>query len=743
MHKRDKTDQTADNQASGNQTVGNRTADRQTARGQIATDIEKLLRNHGDRSFRPKEIAKKLGYSDQKAYRLSRAVLEELAESGTIQKIKGGQFSYRSAQSVLKGVLSVHPDGYGFVSVEGEENDFFVRSRRMKNAMDRDKVEIGTAAPVKGDRRREAEIIRVIERGRSFIVGTFRSFGSFQLVIPDDPRLRHEIYIADERANGAREGDKVVVTLDASEDARLAPQGQITKVLGSSDDPAVQTLSVAIGSGVSVLFPKDVTTEAGQIDPVIQEAVIQSREDLRDMTIFTIDPEDARDFDDAIHVRQLDGGLVELGVHIADVSHFVRPGGAIDREARERGTSVYLVDRVIPMLPENLSNNVCSLRPDEDRLAFSCIMTITTDGTITGHRIAETVIRSTRRLTYQEAQAIIDSGPDDEDSLARELGLAADLARVLLLRRQQSGAVEFDLPEVKVILDEAGHVESIQPRERLFAHRLVEECMLAANRTIAERMESTELPFVYRVHEHPDRERIRQLAAYVRSFGLQLPNEEGKVKPEDLNALLKSIQGTPREPIIKEAALRAMAKARYSPDHIGHYGLALRSYTHFTSPIRRYPDLIVHRLVKNQLLGAPAATVESLKETCDLASERERVAVDAERSSVRQKQVAYASKHVGDTFDGVIRGVTKFGVYVLLHPLLVEGMVHVRDMRDDYYEFDERSFSLRGERTKTVYRPGDTVRVILTAARTETFEIDLAFAHTRERRRKRPKKKRR
>ncbi len=738
MHKRDKGNRIATD-AADHDRIATDAADHD----RIATDIEKLLRNHGNRSFRPKEIARKLGYSDQKKYHRSRAVLEELADSGVIQKTKGGQYSYRSARSRLEGVLSVHPDGYGFVSVEGEENDFFVRSRRMKNAMDRDRVEIGIAAPVKGDRRREAEIIRVIERGRSSIVGTFRSFDSFQLVLPDDPRLRHEIYIGDNRTNGAHEGDKVVVTLDASEDARLAPQGQIIEVLGSSDDPAVQTLAVAIGSGVNVLFPEEVTREAGQIENDIPENVRKSREDLREMTIFTIDPEDARDFDDAIHVRQLDEGHLELGVHIADVSHFVRSGAAIDREALERGTSVYLVDRVIPMLPENLSNDICSLRPNEDRLAFSCFMTIATDGTITDHRVAETIIRSKRRLTYQEAQIIIDRGPDGNDSLARELGLAADLARVLLHRRQQSGAVEFDLPEVKVVLDKAGNVESIQPRERLFAHRLVEECMLAANRTIAERMEAAECPFVYRIHEHPDRERIRQLAAYVRSFGLHLPNDEGKVRPEDLNELLKTIQGTPREPIIKEAALRAMAKARYAPDQIGHYGLALSSYTHFTSPIRRYPDLVVHRLVKNQLAGAPVAEEESLKTICDLASARERVAVEAERSSVRQKQVAYASKHVGDTFDGVIRGVTKFGVYVLLHPLLVEGMVHVRDMTDDYYEFDERSFSLRGERTRTMYRPGDTVRVILTAARTETFEIDLTFEHTRERRRKRPKKRRR
>jgi ribonuclease R len=712
---------------------------------EIRRDILQLLQNNGHRSFRPKEIARKLGLSEQSRYRASRKIMEELAESGLIEKVKGGRFSFRPARPLLEGVLSVHRDGYGFVSVEGEARDYFVRSRRMKNALDGDRVEIGRAAPRRGDSRREAEIVRVLERGRKTIVGTFRDFDDFRVVVPDDPRIQHEIYVSKERSGGASDGYKVVASIDQFEDHRGAPHGSVLEVLGPGDDASVQTLSVAIGAGVRTSFPDAVLKETNGATSTIPKSELKRREDLRSYVIFTIDPNDARDFDDAIHIRELGNGRLELGVHIADVSHYVVPGSATDIEALERGTSVYLVDRVIPMLPENLSNQVCSLRPDEDRLAFSCIMELTRDGTITGHRVAETVIRSKRRLTYDEAQTIIEAGESGEDPLSGDLSILADLTKNLIEVRRKKGSIDFDLPEIKVVLDAEGSVEQIIPRVRLLAHRLVEECMLAANRTVAERMAALkDTPFVYRIHDHPDRERIKQLSTYVRAFGLQLPHEEGRVEPRDLNALLTAVKGTPREPIIEEAALRAMAKARYSPDNIGHYGLALSYYTHFTSPIRRYPDLLVHRLIKRQLEGAgPKEKFDRLKSICDLTSERERVGVEAERASVRMKQVTYAVRHVGESFSGVIRGVTRFGIYVLLTELLVEGMVHVRDMKDDYYEFDERAFALRGDRSRKMYRPGDAVRVILAAARTETSEIDLVFPPSSERNERRNRRKRR
>ncbi len=712
-------------------------------RQRIRKEVLKILKNHGHRSFRPKELAKKLNLEDNKEYRLFREILEELRETGAVVSAKGGRVSYRSQAAELKGVLHVHPDGYGFVNVEDEDLDYFVRARRMNTAIDGDLVLIGKSAPAKGDRRRSAEVLRVLERSRTTAVGSLHHAGSYAVVIPDDLRLTHDVYVSIDELLGANEGDKVVVSIDAFEDRRGALHGRIIEVLGPSSDPEVQTLALAMSQGVHVSFPEAALQEASNLQVSIPESEISRRLDLREKMVFTIDPADARDFDDALHIEVNDGGGYELGVHIADVSFFVSEDSAIDKEAFRRGTSVYLVDRAIPMLPERLSSDACSLRPMHDRLAFSCIMQVSAEGDVLSHSLVETVIHSRHRLTYEEAQSMLSSSKP-EYALAEALAAVNGLAQTLARRRRKEGSIDFGMREVKIDLDETGHPVAIRRRERLESHRLIEECMLLANRVVAEALIAAESrAAVSRIHEHPDREKIKQLARYVGALAYELPHTEGLVRSKDLNILLESVRDKPEAPVIEQAALRAMAKARYGIERTGHYGLSFRHYTHFTSPIRRYPDLVVHRLVKRMNAGRPGIDAAALKRMCEYTSERERIAVEAERASLALKKVMYAADHVGDEFEGVVSSVSRFGVYIELTDLLVEGMVHVRDMTDDYYEYDERKFSLIGYQNGRKYRPGDSVRITLVAARLESREIDLQFTDQRDMPRKRKKRRER
>ncbi|HLT47547.1 MAG TPA: ribonuclease R [Rubricoccaceae bacterium] len=701
-------------------------------RAVLKRQILSLLRNHGDRAFRHKEIAKALGVKDNQRYKLFRDVLEELSEAGLVAKVKGGRYQHRKARprNVVEGTITVNPGGFGFVTVEGLDEDVFVPQHRLKTALDGDRVRVELAAPVRGGRdedRREGEVIEVIERGRAQTVGTFDRMGHFAFVKPDDPRLTRDVYVPREAFNGAREGDKVVVSIDVFDDPKASPEGRVLEVLGPASDPRVAVLAVAIAHGAPSDFPEDVERGAAEIPAEIPEAEVARRLDLREKRTFTIDPVDAKDFDDAIHITRLPGGDFELGVHIADVSHYVREGTPLDEEAYARGTSTYLVDRVIPMLPEKLSNGVCSLRPNEDKLTFSCLMTVTPRGAVKDYRIAETVIRSRQRLTYEEAQAIIDGGTRDHP-LKDDVLLAAKLARTLTKKRMQAGSIDFDIPEVRVVLDDEGRPVEVVRKQRQEANRLIEEFMLLANRTVAEEVgRRLKRPFVYRVHDVPNAEKIKNLAEYVRAFGYQLTITEGSVDRRELNALLHHVKGTAEEPVIETAAVQAMAKAVYSPNNIGHFGLGFTHYSHFTSPIRRYPDLIAHRLLKHYAAGGADADAEALAVQCKHLSERERAAADAERESVKLKQVEYVAQHLGDEFDGVVVGVTNFGVFVEMTALLTEGLVHVRDMDDDYWEYDARTYALVGAHTRRVIRLGDTVRVRVAAANVETRKVDLLF----------------
>jgi ribonuclease R len=708
----------------------------------IRRHVLSFLRKHPDEAYRSHEIAKALEIEDNDLYlRLCDAVAE-LAMKQLVQQ-KGRAYQHKAQANRRSGVLQCNPNGFGFVRALDADEEFFIREHNMGEALHGDVVRVAVAAKAPEDKKRECEVVEVLERRRDQIVGTLRTRGHFGFVEPDDRRILQDVYVAEDDFAGADDGEKVVVSVDRFDDRKASPEGRVLSVLGAADDPNVRVLSLAMSMDVKADFPDDVEAEAEAIPTSLREQDLKRRTDLRDYPIFTIDPADAKDFDDAVHVLEKDNGNLEVGVHIADVSHYVEPGSAIDQEALERATSVYLVDRTIPMLPEKLSNQVCSLRPHEDKLAFSVIMEVTRQGEVVDHEITETVIHSQQRMTYDDAQTYIDGGYPDHD-VAEHVVRANRLAKTLTKKRMREGSIDFGSDEVKVILDDDGHPKNIVRKRRMPANRLIEELMLLANRTVARHIGGSDfhervggngqythrddpLPFIYRVHDNPDAEGIQKLAEYVQVFGHDLPLTNGNVTSEALGDLIDTVKGSPEEIVISRAALRAMSKAKYSVGNIGHFGLGFDYYSHFTSPIRRYPDLIVHRLLKHYARGGRPPSVDDLAQKCEHCSEQERNAEQAERESVKLKQVEYAASHVGDVFDGVVSGVTKFGVFVELSDLLVEGLVHVREMNDDYYVYDESTYTMRGENTGKSYRPGDSVTVKIVDANVDKRQIDLVF----------------
>lgn len=712
----------------------------------LRQDVLNFLREHSDEAFRSHEIAQGLEIEDNDRYLRFCDVLAEMSAQRLVKR-EGRKYKYNPQEAEEKetthraGILSCNAQGFGFVQAVDTEEEFFIRESHMGEALHGDLVRVAVAARAPADKKRECEVLEVVERRRNKVVGTFHNRGDYAFVEPDDQRILQDVYVSSDAFSGAKDGEKVVVSIDRFDSRKASPEGRILRVIGPADDPNVRVLSLAMSMDVKADFPDDVEKEAESIPVEIPSSEIERRRDLREKPIFTIDPVDAKDFDDAIHIESLDNGHYEVGVHIADVSHYVEPGTALDEEALERATSVYLVDRTIPMLPEKISNKVCSLRPKEDKLAFSILMEVTTHGEVVDYDICETVIHSKQRLTYGQAQDYIEGGYP-EDPVASDVVQANRLAKTLTKKRLREGAIDFGSDEVKVILDESGNPQDIVRKERTAANRLIEELMLLANRTVAahigdptqaDRLHTNgqdgqePLPFIYRIHDNPDGEKIRQLAEYVQVFGHELPLTDGNVRSTDLAELIENVKNQPEEQVIIRAALRAMSKAKYAVGNIGHYGLGFDYYTHFTSPIRRYPDLMIHRLLKQYDQGNPPADLDELAERCEHCSEQERNAEEAERESIKLKQVEYVKNHVGEEFEGVVSGVTKFGVFVEITELLVEGLVHVREMDDDYYVYDESTYTMRGEDTGKSYRPGDTVQVKVASASVEDREIDLLF----------------
>ena len=659
-------------------------------------------------------------------------VLDVLVDEGKISLSKRGKYSKGTAVR-LKGTFQANARGFGFVTPEDGTEDVFIPEENITGAFQGDEVEyIITAAP--SGRRREGKIVRIISHGVARVVGLYEKSKSFGFVRPDNQRYLKDIYIPAGKEKGAMTGHKVVVELTSYGGEHMKPEGEIVEIIGHVNDPGTDILSVVMDAGIPSEFSEKVLNQAVRVGKPVSEADRAGRKDLRNWLMVTIDGEDAKDLDDAVSL-QIEKGNYILGVHIADVTNYVQENSALDREAYERGTSVYLVDRVIPMLPHTLSNGICSLNAGEDRLALSCIMKIDPAGHVIDHEIAETVIHVDRRMSYTAVNKILEDQDPEEREKYRELvpmfERMGELSHIIRERRKKRGSIDFDFPETKMILNEKGEPLELKPYERNTATRLIEDFMLLANETVAEDYYWQELPFLYRTHEAPDEEKIRALATFIHNFGYSMHVGNREIRPGEVQKLLTKVEGTPEEPLIARLALRSMKQARYTEENTGHFGLAANYYTHFTSPIRRYPDLQIHRIIKDHLRGRlNEKKMEHyrsiLPEAAKHSSETERRAEEAERETIKLKKAEYMQKRIGKVYEGVISGITKWGMYVEL-PNTVEGLVHVVSMKDDHYEYDERSYELAGVHTGRRYRLGERIFVRVTGAdrlqRTVDFEI--------------------
>ncbi len=706
-----------------------------------------FLSEHSGESFTTKTIAKRLRLKAREEYHGMLDLVQDLVDDGTLARDEDGQILYRGAReerptgrrkNTVTGRLMMTRRGFGFVRVEGMDDDIYISPKHLRTALNGDMVEVVPFARSisrrrDGDSRIEGEVVAILEREPRVVVGTLQHKRNLIFVVPDDHRIPLDIHVAEKDLHGAQRGDKVIVQMDAWEDEHLQPEGTIVEVLGKSGDPRVEVLSVARAHGLPMKFPPEVEREAATMAAPVDGADAGGRLDLRRTLCVTIDPADAKDFDDAVSYEQLDNGLHRIGVHIADVSHYVQEGSALDREALARGTSVYLVNEVVPMLPEHLSNDLCSLKPHCDRYTCTVMMDVNESGKVESYDIRKSIIHSARRFTYEEVQEILVSGRGEHADMLLPL---FQQTQVLLKRRRKNGSIDFDTGEAKFRFDADGLPTEIIKKTRLDAHRLIEECMLLANKTVAKHIgqikkEAQAKPFVYRVHDLPDPGKLADLSRFVKQFGYSFDVQQG-VSARSMQRLLDKVHGSDVETVINEVALRSMAKAVYSEKNIGHFGLAFKYYTHFTSPIRRYPDLVVHRLLeeyqKEITPNRRAELAQRLPVVCRQSSDRERVAVEAERDSVKVMQVEYMKRHIGDEFEGVIGGVTNFGLFVEINDLLVEGMIRVRDLLDDYYLYDEKHYSLKGRSRGRVFRLGDKVRVRVVSVDPEEREINFEVA---------------
>ena len=617
-----------------------------------------------------------------------------------------------------------------YVRVEGEEKDIFVNQRNTANALNGDRVEVVVMHRGR-DGKMEGEITRIVERSRKPYVG-IAEVGAHQIFVrADSRRMPMDIYLSKRLYPDVKDGEKVVVRIADWAEGSKSPVGELIERLGMAGNNDTEMHAILAEFGLPYVYPAAVEKAADKIPAEISAEEIARREDFRGVTTFTIDPKDAKDFDDALSIRKLKGGLWEVGVHIADVTHYVKEGGIIDKEAEKRATSVYLVDRTIPMLPERLCNFICSLRPDEEKLAYSVIFEMTEKGEVKNSRVVHTVIKSDRRFTYEEAQEIIETGKGDFKEEVLQLD---KLAKILRENRFKAGAINFDRYEVKFEIDEKGKPVSVYFKESKDANKLIEEFMLLANRTVAEKIgrvpkgkKAKVLP--YRIHDLPDPEKLDNLAQFIARFGYKLRTSGTKTDiSKSINHLLDDIQGKKEENLIETVSIRAMQKARYSVHNVGHYGLAFDYYTHFTSPIRRYPDMMVHRLLTKYLdQGGRTVSEQKYEALCEHSSSMEQIAANAERASIKYKQVEFMTERLGQTFDGVISGVTEWGLYVELNENKCEGMIPIRDLDDDYYEFDEKNYCLRGRRKNRIYSLGDAITVKVARANLEKKQLDFAL----------------
>ena len=668
-------------------------------------------------------------------------LINELIAEGRVFETKKGKLASPKDLQMATGTFIGHARGFGFVTPDAGGEDIFIPASETMGAMQKDRVLYKMLHKAEKGKKADGVIVRILERGQQRIVGTFEAGSKgYGFVVADDKKIAKDIFISRENTKGAVTGHKVVVEITDYGEDRRNPEGKVIEILGHVNDPGVDILSVIRRYELAVEFPEEVYAEIEHLGAEVAEADKKGREDLRDLLTITIDGADAKDLDDAVSLKRLGNGNFELGVHIADVSHYVRENTALDKEAYARGTSVYLVDRVIPMLPHKLSNGICSLNPHVDRLALSCLMEVNGRGEVVSHRILESVINSDYRMTYTAVREILEDGtPALLEQYAEILPMLEDmeeLRQILGEKRRKRGSVNFDLPESKIILDENGKPIDIKPYEKSIATNMIEEFMLVCNETIAENSFWQEMPFMYRSHQEPDEDKLEKMEQFLRGFGYYLRKKDGEIHPRELQKVLQKAEETDEERIITRMVLRSMMQARYTAENGGHFGLAAKYYCHFTSPIRRYPDLEIHRMIKKMLHGeldekASAYYRRKMPDWAKHCSKQERVAEDAERDTDALKKVEFMEDKVGQIYEGIISGVTNWGIYVEL-PNTIEGMVALSQMDDDYYEFDEKKMLVFGKRTKKSYRLGDKVVVSVAKVDRMMGTIDFVFEEENE-----------
>lgn len=707
---------------------------RKKSNAELLLKIGEFINAQKNNTFNYKQVSHAINATTHAQQKAVAMILAEMAFDGDLIETTPGKYKSPHRSNVMTGTFVRRSNGKNSVITDNDSESIFVAERNSMHALNGDKVKVIIAAHRRGAEP-EAEVIEIIEKADQVFIGTLQVEKSFGYLLTDSKYLATDIFIPKAKLKGGATGDKAIARITNWPEGMKNPQGEIIDILGKTGENNAEIHAILAEFGLPYRYPEAVERAAAKIDAGITPEVIASRLDMRNVTTFTIDPKDAKDFDDALSIRQLENGNYEVGVHIADVTHYVTPDTLIDREAQKRATSVYLVDRVVPMLPEHLSNGICSLRPDEEKLTFSCIFEMDTNANVINRHIARTVTKSDRRFTYEEAQEIIETGKGD---YAQEILMLDSMAKIMRRQRYENGAVEFDRHEVRFDIDETGHPIGVYFKVSKDANKLIEEFMLLANRTVAQAIgqpadRKKPKAFVYRVHDLPDPGKLSDLAALSRTFGYKV---KAQGTPKDvnrsINRMLSDVKGHGEENLLSTLAIRSMAKAVYTTTNIGHYGLGFEYYTHFTSPIRRYPDMMVHRLLDRYLNGGRSVNLNKLEDLCKHSSNMEQLAANAERSSIKYKQVEYLSDHLGEIYDGVISGVTEWGLYVELDDNKCEGLVPVRDLDNDYYDFDERNYCLVGRRSNTRYRLGDKIRVQIARANLERKQLDFALVNTKK-----------
>lgn len=696
---------------------------RKVTKHSLQSQTLNILRKNPKNSFNYKQISKQLGLGDESSKLLIQVVLKELEENEKIISVNRGKYKLKSQSSVVEGIVDITASGNAYVAIENLNDDIFVHGKYLPNIVSGDRVEVSVFSSF-NSRRSEGEIIGIIERNTHQFVGKLEISKNFAFVSIKNPKIHFDIYINSKEItnHNLKNGQLVVCNIDDWGDKRNNPSGTIKEVLGYPGEHHAEIYSILAEHNIDKTFDKSIEEKAKSISQTITKEEIKNRRDFRSITTFTIDPFDAKDFDDALSIQKLENGNYEIGIHIADVSHYVLENDSIDKEAQERATSVYLVDRVIPMLPEILSNNLCSLRPNEEKLCFSAVFEISIEGKIKNEWFGKTVILSDRRFNYEEAQERIETKEGDYSS---ELLILNNIAKLFRKERKNKGAISFHKVETKFKLDDDKNPISLFIKESKDAHKLIEEFMLLANRKVAEFIGKKSLPFVYRIHDTPNPEKLETLSFFLKSFGYKLQTENKNSIAQSMNKILMDVKGKDEASMIETLTIRTMAKAIYSTENIGHYGLAFNHYTHFTSPIRRYPDILVHRLLYHYLNNNSRVDKERIEKLCKHSSEMEIIASKAERDSIKYMQTVYISKFVGEKLDGIISGVTDFGIFVEVSNTNCEGLIRLKDIQSDFYTYDEQNYCIKGNQTNTVYRIGDKVNVKIRKVNIEKREINL------------------